>query len=150
MATHSSVLAWRIPGTAEPDGLPSMGLHRVGHDWSDLAAANLVLWWESVDLLDLNWLSSYWNCNGYSYLVSYFSFALYHAQLLSCMRLFCNPLDCSLPGSSVHCISQARILERVTVFFSRGSSRPRDGTPVSCIGRRVLYHWATRGCETWF
>ena len=39
MATHSSVLAWRIPGTGEPGGLPSMGLHRVGHDWSDLAAA---------------------------------------------------------------------------------------------------------------
>ena len=39
MATHSSVLAWKIPGTGEPGGLPSMGLHRVGHDWSDLAAA---------------------------------------------------------------------------------------------------------------
>ena len=39
MATHSSVLAWRIPGTGEPCGLPSMGLHRVRHDWSDLAAA---------------------------------------------------------------------------------------------------------------
>ena len=39
MATHSSFLAWRIPGTAEPAGLPSMGSHRVGHDWSDLAAA---------------------------------------------------------------------------------------------------------------
>ena len=39
MATHSSVLAWRIPGTAEPGGLPSMGSHRVGHDWSNLAAA---------------------------------------------------------------------------------------------------------------
>ena len=39
MATHSSVLAWRIPGTAEPGGLPSMGSHRVRHDWSDLAAA---------------------------------------------------------------------------------------------------------------
>ena len=39
MATHSSVLAWRIPGTGEPGGLPSMGLHRVGHDRSDLAAA---------------------------------------------------------------------------------------------------------------
>ena len=43
MATHSSVLAWRIPGTGEPGGLPSMGLHRVGHDWSDLAAAAAVL-----------------------------------------------------------------------------------------------------------
>ena len=39
MATQSSVLAWRIPGTGEPGGLPSLGLHRVGHDWSDLAAA---------------------------------------------------------------------------------------------------------------
>ena len=39
MATHSSVLAWRIPGAAEPGGLPSMGSHRVGDDWRDLAAA---------------------------------------------------------------------------------------------------------------
>ena len=39
MATRSSVLAWKIPGTVEPDGLPSMGSHRVGHDCSDLAAA---------------------------------------------------------------------------------------------------------------
>ena len=42
MATHSSFLAWRIPGTGEPGGLPSMGSHRVGHDWSDLAAAAAV------------------------------------------------------------------------------------------------------------
>ena len=39
IATHSSVLAWRIPGTEEPGGLPSMGSHRVGHDCCDLAAA---------------------------------------------------------------------------------------------------------------
>ena len=39
MATHSNILAWRIPGTEEPSGLPSKGLHTVGHDWSDLAAA---------------------------------------------------------------------------------------------------------------
>ena len=39
MATHSSVVAWRIPGTGKPGGLPSMGSQRVGHDWSDLAAA---------------------------------------------------------------------------------------------------------------
>ena len=42
LATHSSVLAWRIPGTGEPGALPSMGSHRVGHDWSDLAAAAAV------------------------------------------------------------------------------------------------------------
>ena len=51
MATHSSVLAWRIPGTEEPGGLLSMGLHRLRHNWSDLAAAAelyrnlLLLWW---------------------------------------------------------------------------------------------------------
>ena len=39
METHYSVLAWRIPGMGEPGGLPAMGLHRVRHDWSDLAAA---------------------------------------------------------------------------------------------------------------
>ena len=39
MATHSSFIAWIISGTGEPGGLPSMGLHRVGHDWCDLAAA---------------------------------------------------------------------------------------------------------------
>ena len=43
MATHSSAFAWRIPGTGEPGGLPSMASHRVGHDWSDLAAAVMKL-----------------------------------------------------------------------------------------------------------
>ena len=42
MTTHSSVLAWRIPGMAEPGELPSMGLHRVGHNWSNLAAASCI------------------------------------------------------------------------------------------------------------
>ena len=48
MATHSSVLAWRIPGTGEPGGLPSMGSHRVRHDWSDLAAAAVHRFGESM------------------------------------------------------------------------------------------------------
>jgi len=49
MATHSSILAWKIPGTAEPGGLPSMGSHRVGHDWSDLAAAAAAIKSSSYD-----------------------------------------------------------------------------------------------------
>ena len=53
------------------------------------------------------------------------------ACMLSCVQL-CNPTDCSLPGSSVHRIFQARILQRVTISFSRGSSQPRDWTWVSC------------------
>ena len=57
----------------------------------------------------------------------------------SCPTLF-NPMDSSLPGSSVHGIPQARTLEWVADSSSRGSSRPRDQTRVSCIGRRTLYH----------
>ena len=59
----------------------------------------------------------------------------------SCVTL-CDPLDHSPPGSSVCGISQARILEWVSITFSRGSSWPRDRICVSCIGGQSLYHWA--------
>ena len=52
----------------------------------------------------------------------------------------CNLMDCSPPGSSVHGISQVRTLEWVAVSFSGASSRSRDRTPVSCIGRQIFYH----------
>ena len=64
----------------------------------------------------------------------------------SCPTL-CNPLDCSPPGSSVHGISQARILEWVAISYPKGSSRPRDQTSIACIsriGRQILNHWTTR------
>ena len=61
----------------------------------------------------------------------------------SCPTL-CDPMDCSLPGSSVHGIFQARILEKVAIYFSRGSSWPRDWTQVSCIVGRRFTVWATR------
>ena len=61
----------------------------------------------------------------------------------SCLTL-CDPMDCSPPGSSVYGISQGRRLEWVVISFSTGSSWPRDWTCVSCIGRQILYHWATR------
>ena len=64
-----------------------------------------------------------------------------------CVTL-CNPMDSSPPGSSAHGIIQARILEWVAIFYSRGSSRPRDRTRVfcnSCIARQILYHWCYPG-----
>ena len=61
----------------------------------------------------------------------------------SCLTL-CDPRDCSLPGFSVHGIFQARILEWVTISFSRKSSRPRDRARVSHIGGRCFNLWATR------
>ena len=69
---------------------------------------------------------------------------LFKLLLLSRVRLFCDPIDCSLPGSSTHGISQARILEWVAISFSRGYSWPKDWCHVSCIGRQIPYHWATQ------
>ena len=69
-----------------------------------------------------------------------------HAAAQSCPTL-CDSMDYSPPGSSVHGISQERILDWVAISFSRGSSRPRDQTHVSCIsciGGQILYH-----CATW-
>ena len=68
------------------------------------------------------------------------------AQGLSCWLVaqsfltLCNPMDCSPPDSSVHGISQARILDWVAISFSRGSSQPRNQTHISCIGKWILYH----------
>ena len=61
----------------------------------------------------------------------------------SCPALW-DSVDCSPPGSSVHGISQVRILECIAISFSKGSSWPGDQTRLSCTGRRILYHWATR------
>ena len=73
------------------------------------------------------------------------AFTLPYLKLLtqSCPTL-CYPMDCSPPGSSVHRILQARILEWVAISFSRGSSRPRDQTQVSHIAGRCFNFWATR------
>ena len=61
--------------------------------------------------------------------------------------IFWDLVDCSPPGSSLHRISKARILEWVAISSSRGSSRPRDQTSISCIGKWILYHWATREAQ---
>ena len=62
-----------------------------------------------------------------------------------CLTL-CDPMDCSLPGSSVRGISQVRILEWVVISFSKGSSQPRDWTQVSCTAGRSFTIWATSQC----
>ena len=69
-----------------------------------------------------------------------------YVRTQSCLNI-CNPMDCSLPGASVHGIFQARILEWVAISYPRGSSWSRDWTQVSyisCIARQILYH-----CTTW-
>ena len=88
MATHSSVLAWRILWTEEPGGLPSMGLHRVGHDWSDLAAAAVT---SDVEHLFMCLMAI---CPSLSPPYSCCSVTK------PCFTL-CDPMDCSTPGFSV-------------------------------------------------
>ena len=67
----------------------------------------------------------------------------------SCLTLY-DPMDCSLPGSSVHGVLQARILEWVAIPFSRGSSWPRDRTWVSCTASRVFTNWATKEAHRYY
>ena len=295
MATHSSILAWRTPWTEEPGGLPSIGSHRVGHDWSDVARTHAceIMWIflhvgdrgtlpvtplanqphpreeaspmlvktsvrsdrklspraacyllqpdllrledvqhpaalnlreilpevesrvgvaKQADLgqgLPLGWAcwlllllpfiflwsllagwapvsTALYFCillpPGLNLLESWFisvfliqepwnqikpfwrhdrdfrygAFRIAKSQLLtpesekvkvsvaqSCPTL-CDPMDCSPPGSSVHGILQARILEWVASPFSRGSSWPKDRTQVSCMAGRYFTIWATR------
>ena len=117
MASHSSILAWRIPWTEEPGRPWSIGLQRVGKDWSDYAH-------KGTKTLHA---------------------AAAAKSLQSCPNP-CNPIDGSPPGSPVPGILQARILEWVVVSFSRGSSWPRDWicvSCVSCIAGRFFTHWAT-------
>ena len=71
-----------------------------------------------------------------------------HAKLFQSCRTLGNPMDCSPPGSSVHGILQARIMEWVVISFSRRSSQPRDQTCISYvsgIGRQVHFHWSHLG-----
>ena len=152
MATHSSVLAWRLPGTGEPGGLPSMGSHRVGHDWSDLAAAGLL--WKSkrhggiwiklavrlvgvkAHVTELKKVSTWLSCLRVSCMLCMLS-------NFSRVWLFVNLWTVAHQAPLPLGILQARILKWVAVPSSRGSSQPRNRTPdliVSCTGRWVLYH----------
>ena len=95
MATHSSALAWRIPGTEEPGGLLSMGSHRVGHDWSDLAAAAVYIWKKPREFIlkilikrkKTGVFCGDWHC----------CFCL----VTQSRPTLCDPMDCSMPDFPV-------------------------------------------------
>ena len=122
MATHSSILAWRISQTEEPGRLQPMGLQRVGHDW----ATNAFILFSTLDM--------YWVCPlcGVGCYKPVSSCLLGLCLSRSSVLCVCSatqsylttgdPMDCSRPGSSVHGILQARILEWVAMPASRGSS----------------------------
>ena len=89
------------------------------------------------------WLFSFWyNDSSFQRTLNKYTMLSFSPWVVS--DSFETPWTCNPPGSSVHGISQARILERVAISFSRGSSWPRDRGSISCIDRWILYH-----CTTW-
>ena len=169
MATHSSALAWRIPGTAESGGLPSMGSHRVGHDWSDLAVAVALLLQMTLHFKITLYSNFSFFKTGNVFKVSRNCDNVFPCSLLPppkkliililfgkssrtyglvssevkvsqlCLTL-CNPIDYTVLG-----ILQARILEWVAIPFSWGSFWPRNRTGVSCIAGGC-YQLSYQGC----
>ena len=123
MATHSSILAWRILWTEQPGQATVHGIVRVGHD---LETKALPPRWITKTFLSGN-SKVFKVISQESWQWSDLSLCMC-AKLLQSYLTLCNIMDCSLPGSSVHGILQARILEWVAIAFSRGSSKPRDQT----------------------
>ena len=137
----SVFLPRKIPQTEEPGGLRPWGC-KARHDWAPVSS--------SVRRVGRNSLG----------LIQRFHLKLHVSQIIhlsasevkwseaaqSCPTLL-DPMDCSPPGSSVHGILQARILEWVDISFSKGSSRPRDWTEISRIAGRRFNLWATREAQ---
>ena len=123
MATHSSVLAWRIPGMGEPGGLPSMGSHRVGHDGSDLAAAAAffivqlshpyMTIGKTIALTRQTFVNKVM-----SLLFNILLCVINAAKSLQSCPTLCDPIDGSPPGSPIPGILQERTLEWVAISFS--------------------------------
>ena len=159
MATHSSILTWRILKTEEPGWLQSMGSHRIRHDWSDLTwilyvillptirwtnkQQNTQLIMQIILTSNIYWLFNYSLGNT---LLTCINLLKCHNSIMcwaalcsvaqSCLTLL-QSIGCSLPVSSVLWIFLARILEWVAISYSRRSSQSRDWTRVSyvsCIG----------------
>ena len=124
MATHSSILDWRIPWTEAPGGLQSTGSQRAGHDWSDLSMA-----WLTTIAIKL-WTDDQEKMCG--------------ALLLHRVWRFATPWTAAHQAPPSVGILQARILEWVAMPSSRGSSPPRDRTRVYCIAGGFFTVWATK------
>ena len=114
------LLPGKIPWTEEPGGL-----QRVRHDWAMITQYTVI---------------QQSHCN---------TMTLWREVAQSCPTL-CDPMDCSLSGFTVHGIFQARVLEWIAIFFSRGSSQHRNRTRVSLIAGRCFTGWATREAEYGF
>ena len=162
MATHSSILSWRIPWTDEPHWLQFMGSQRVGHDWTSTCVCTHAHTHTHIYIycavLGHDLVTKQQQNNGLRWLmkmnpqklitkahISKFSFLLllkWKWKFLCHVRLFATPWTVT-SKSSVHGICQARILEWVAIPFSTGYSWLRDWTLVSCATDCFLTDWAT-------
>ena len=130
METHSSILAWKIYGERSM----AATVHGVAKSWTLLER-----------LSTGNSEETERKCWNQEYKLLFFQVrAVCYCLVTKSVPTLCNPMNCSPPGSSVHGISQARILEWVAILFSRGSSQPRDWNCVSWNGRQIISHWAMR------
>ena len=134
-------------------------MHIIGFFFISYINENRVLWLISLSIMpsrsthnvangnfhSFSWLSdiSVFHCSHFLYPFICQWTCCWCLVSKSC-RALCNPMGYIPPGSSVHEISQTRILQWVSIFFSRGSSHPRDQTCVSYFGRQTLYHWTIR------
>ena len=158
-ATEDEMSGWLISDSIDmslsilreivkPGMLQSMGSQRVGHDWLN---------WNKKKKENTNWKKHKQTLHYNPMFIKYQTgqaektchtwingCAVAIVESLGHARLSYNPMDCSLPGTSDHGIFQAGIVEWIAISFSRGSSQPRDRTCISCTGRQILYHWATR------
>ena len=120
MATHSSVLAWRIPGTGKPGGLPSMGLHRVGHDWSDLAVASLV-WCICLQHREP------------------FRIRLPYCLVTKSCLILCDPMNCTMPGLPVfHYLPD---FAETHVHRASGAIQPSHPLSPPSLALSLSQHW---------
>ena len=139
MTTQPNILAWEILWTEEPGGLQSMGLQKSWAWLSNYTATTMLSIFSRAYWLFVYFLQR----NVYSSTLLILKIGCFVVvELFSCGRLFWDPMNCSLPGSSVHGILQARLLEWVVIPFSRGSSQPRNQTVVSCIAGKFFTNWA--------
>ena len=123
METHFSILAWKVPWMEEPGEVQSVGLHRVRHTRASYTHT----------LSEKQIFSVF----GFLARAEGFFFDFYCWVTKSCPTRW-DPMNYNLPVFSVYGVSQAGILEWFAISFSRGSSRPREWTHISCLAGRLF------------
>ena len=159
MAPYSSTLAWKSPWMEEPGTV-----HGVAKSRTRLRDFTFTFHFHALEKEMDRYIQSFSRIHFALHFILYSKHPLCFWEVYSLNHIsnmdflfsrsvvpdsFCDYMDCSPPGSSVHGILQARILEWVVISFSRASSQPRDQTWVSCTNTQILHCWAAREAPIW-